>query len=306
MQTIIVAEPRIRNLIKPDLKKLKSKVPVKLHLEKNPTPSLRHQIEKNHGALILSHPVSPNKKSEENFLAKHEDASDSGINLCEFYEKYFRKIPLFFIENELSSLARDFERKNYLNSKFKRVLDIITALGLLLISTPFFLIIPPLIKLSSKGPIFYQQIRAGKNNKPFRIYKFRSMVTDAEKEGPRWASKNDSRVTKIGKIIRKTRIDELPQLWNVLQGDMSLIGPRPERPEFIEMLSKNLPGYHLRHYVKPGVTGWAQINHPYGASLADAKEKLQLELYYLKNGSLWLDFKILFRTVFVVLGARGQ
>jgi exopolysaccharide biosynthesis polyprenyl glycosylphosphotransferase len=306
MQTIIVAETRIKDLIEPDLKKLNPKLPIKLHLEINPTADLRDEIDSNYGGLIVSHSERFNSISNELNLTNNQNSFQTKLNLFEFYEKHFQKIPLFFVESDNSKLRQKVEKINYLNSYRKRFLDIILAVGLLTLTAPFFLMIPPLIRLGSRGPIFYQQIRTGKDNKKFQIFKFRSMIIDAEKDGPRWATKNDSRITFIGKIMRKTRIDELPQLWNVLKGEMSLIGPRPERPEFIAMLSKKLPGYHLRHNIKPGLTGWAQIKHPYGSSLNDAKEKLQLELYYLKNGSFWLDLKILFRTVFVVLGARGQ
>ena len=161
------------------------------------------------------------------------------------------------------------------------------------------------IKLDSPGPIFYLQERVGKGGEGFKILKFRSMRTDAEKDGPVWAKESDHRVTRIGRIIRKLRIDELPQFINVLQGEMSFIGPRPERPEFVRLLEREIPYYSQRHLIKPGLTGWAQIRYPYGASIEDAKEKLQYDLYYIKNLSPLLDLIILFETIRIVIFGRG-
>ena len=154
--------------------------------------------------------------------------------------------------------------------------------------------------------MLYRQVRVGRNNRHFQILKFRSMSVDAEKGGEaRWATTNDARVTRIGGFLRKSRIDELPQLVNVLRGDMSFVGPRPERPEFVEQLGKRIPFYDLRHRVNPGITGWAQICYPYGASDKDAKEKLQYDLYYIKNYSLFLDLMILIQTAQVILWGKG-
>ena len=162
------------------------------------------------------------------------------------------------------------------------------------------------IKLEDRGPVFFQQERVGLFGKSFYCLKFRSMRTDAEKDGvARWASTNDNRITRVGAFIRKTRIDELPQLINVLRGEMSMVGPRPERPTFVDMLEKDIPFYAIRHSVKPGVTGWAQVRYAYGASVEDAKRKLQFDLYYVKNNSVFLDFFILFETVRVVIFGEG-
>ncbi len=196
-------------------------------------------------------------------------------------------------------------KKSIYNIKVKRVLDIIFSLLGLLISLVITIPVAILIKLESKGPIFYRQKRVGLNNNIFECIKFRSMTVDAEKYGAIWASKNDSRVTRVGKIIRKLRIDEIPQMWNVLKGEMSFIGPRPERPEFVYQLEKKIPYYNLRHSVKPGITGWAQVCYPYGASEEDALEKLKYDLYYIKNLSLFLDFQILLKTAKVVLLGKG-
>jgi lipopolysaccharide/colanic/teichoic acid biosynthesis glycosyltransferase len=155
-------------------------------------------------------------------------------------------------------------------------------------------------------PVFYRQERVGQGGRPFTIFKLRSMRKDAEKDGtPRWAGANDDRVTKVGQFIRKTRVDELPQLWNVLKGDMSFVGPRPERPFFVRQLVAEIPFYDVRHSVKPGVTGWSQVRYPYGASVEDALAKLQYDLYYVKNHSLFLDLLILLETVQVVLFGKG-
>jgi lipopolysaccharide/colanic/teichoic acid biosynthesis glycosyltransferase len=161
------------------------------------------------------------------------------------------------------------------------------------------------IRCESKGPVFYNQIRIGLRNRTFRIWKLRTMTVNAESSGAQWAAENDHRITRIGKLLRKTRIDELPQLWNILRGEMSIVGPRPERPEFVVELIKEIPFYNQRHLMKPGLTGWAQINYPYGANSVDALRKLEYDLYYIKNASLGLDFQIVLRTIGVVMkGSR--
>ena len=171
---------------------------------------------------------------------------------------------------------------------------------------PFGLLVALLIKMDSPGSVFFKQIRVGESDRPFYLIKFRSMRQDAEKgSGAVWAQKNDTRVTRLGKFLRKSRIDEIPQLVNVLRGEMSLVGPRPERPEFVQTLKKVIPYYSERHYVKPGVSGWAQVRYPYGASVEDAVEKLRYDLYYIKNISILLDFKIIFKTIGVMLFCRG-
>jgi len=164
-----------------------------------------------------------------------------------------------------------------------------------------------LIKLDSPGPVFFRQERVGEDGKVFTLWKFRSMRKDAERNtGPVWAKAQDSRVTRVGKYLRRTRLDEVPQLFNVLKGDMSLVGPRPERPNFVEELSKTIPFYYLRHSVKPGVTGWAQINYGYGNSVEDAVEKLQYDLFYIKNVSWALDLLVLLHTIKTVLVRKGS
>lgn len=188
----------------------------------------------------------------------------------------------------------------------KRMIDIGTSLLAFLLLWPLLLIIAVAIKIDSHGPILYIQERVGHRGKGFNLWKFRSMVVDAEKDsGPVWAGKYDSRITRVGKFIRRTRLDELPQIYNILVGDMSLVGPRPERSFFVDKFKKEIPYYPLRLKVKPGLTGWAQIKHNYDRSLDDVREKLKFDLYYIENMSLNMDFKILIATVFVVLGQKG-
>ena len=163
-----------------------------------------------------------------------------------------------------------------------------------------------LIKLESNGPVLYSQERVGRHGRRIKVIKFRSMKVDAEKDGNAvWAKKNDSRVTRIGKIIRTIRVDEIPQFWSILKGDMSFIGPRPERPQFVAMLAKEIPFYEHRHLVQPGLTGWAQIKYPYGSSIEDARRKLEYDLYYVKNQTIFLDVVILFETIKTILFGRG-
>jgi sugar transferase (PEP-CTERM system associated) len=188
----------------------------------------------------------------------------------------------------------------------KRLLDVVAAVLGLLLSSPLALATALLIKLTSRGPVFFCQERTGQDGVPFKVIKFRTMRVDAEKEsGPVWAQKNDARVTSIGRFLRLSRLDEIPQFLNILAGQMSFVGPRPERPHFVEQLKQSIPFYPLRHTVKPGLTGWAQVRHPYGASIEDAQEKLRYDLYYIKNMGLLFDLSIMFRTIAVILRGSG-
>ena len=228
-------------------------------------------------------------------------------NYLEFYETYENKLPIshlspkWFLENTGFEIYH-----NNFNLKAKRLLDLFFAMLIGIFAAPVIILAAIIVKLESKGPIFFIQERIGEGNRKFNIVKFRSMTTDAEKNGPQWASKNDNRVTKFGKIMRATRIDELPQLWNVLRGEMSFVGPRPEREFFIQQLEKEIPYYNLRHTVKPGLTGWAQVMYPYGASVEDAYRKLQYDLYYIKHHSIPFDVKVLLKTVTIVIFGKGR
>ena len=190
-------------------------------------------------------------------------------------------------------------------SRLKRLGDVMVAALLLILSSPLILVSALLIRLSDRGPVFYSQIRTGLDGNPFRIWKLRTMRTDAEHQGAQWSSRSDPRITNVGSLLRITRLDELPQLWCVLTGSMSLIGPRPERPEFDQKLSHKIPFYDLRHQIRPGLSGWAQVNYPYGASVEDSANKLSYDLYYLKNFSFLLDLLILFKMIRLVFNAQG-
>ena len=187
----------------------------------------------------------------------------------------------------------------------RRVVSTLTAAVGLLLFLPFFPFVVLLVRLSSPGPVFFKQTRVGLGGRNFSVYKFRTMRTDAEVAGAKWATKDDPRVTSIGKFMRKTRLDEVPQLWNVLRGDMGFVGPRPERPEFVPWLCEQIPYFNLRHMIRPGLTGWAQVRYGYGASLEEAREKLEFDLYYIKHMTLGLDLLIMFETVKTIIRRQG-
>lgn len=235
----------------------------------------------------------------------------SGINILDlvtFFERRAGKVRLDMLNPSWFYLSEGFQvGRGMFRRIVKRVVDILAALIILPIALPFMIIVTLAIFIESgfRGPILYSQTRVKQDGLPFRIHKFRSMVTDAEKNGAQWASKNDSRITRVGMIIRKGRLDELPQLFNVLKGDMSFVGPRPERPEFVKQLAERIPFYEERHRVKPGLTGWAQICYAYGDTEEDSVEKLQYDLYYVKNYSVLLDVLILLQTAEVVLLGKG-
>ncbi len=212
-----------------------------------------------------------------------------------FFESLYYEVPVSHITPHWF-LAADLKGQRQEHSVAKRVFDILTAGLGLIVSAPFFPIIALLVRLGDGGPAMYSQKRVGQGGRVFTLHKFRTMRADAEAGGSTWASANDPRVTPVGKWLRKLRFDELPQLWNILRGDMSVVGPRPERPEFVSPLCSLIPFYDQRHLMKPGLTGWAQINLGYGATIADARRKLQLDLYYIKHTSLELDLIILLRT----------
>lgn len=268
--------------------------------------NLKQYCQQNNIDIIIN---SENINNDSEQASKMFECLSLGIDIYDinhFYEQITQKIPvehikmIWFLEN-LS------ENSKKLYEIIKRALDIFWAILGLFLTLPLMPIIVLIIKLDSSGPIIFKQIRVGKNGKEFLAMKLRSMTIDAEKNGAQWAVKNDPRITRFGKFMRKTRLDEIPQLINVLKGEMSLIGPRPERPEFVKTLSEEIPFYRERLLIKPGLTGWAQLLGPaYGGSKEESLEKLKYDLYYIKNRSLLLDLSIILKTIRVVMGRRGQ
>jgi exopolysaccharide biosynthesis polyprenyl glycosylphosphotransferase len=228
-------------------------------------------------------------------LYKYMSGGVEIITLALAYETILKKLPISEVRD--LSLVSEISRSRRVYESIKRPLELFLAIVMFCVFFIPMVIIYLLVRLTSKGPGIYKQKRVGKDEKEFVLYKFRTMRVDAEKDGPKWSWKNDDRVTKVGKILRYTHLDELPQLWNVILGDISFVGPRPERPEFVKSLKEKIPYYEIRHIIKPGITGWAQVNYKYGSSIEDAIEKLQFDFFYLKNRSLTLDILIILKTV---------
>ena len=269
------------------------------------------------GAIILDHSVSEivvaSNTADKITVSLYNQLLyllERGVPIREYtqvYEELTHRVPVQHVDKDFYRFfpfSRSNQNKLYLF--FHRLLDLLFAV----IGLVFGLLISPIIiignLIGNRGPFFYTQMRVGKNGKHFRIYKLRSMVKDAEKMGAQFAKTNDTRVTRFGKFLRRSRFDEIPQFINVIKGDMSVIGPRPERPVFVKDLSKKIPFYEIRHLVKPGVTGWAQVNHKYGMGAEDALEKLQYDLYYIKKRSLFLDISIVMKTLSTIIFFRGQ
>ncbi|WP_226015702.1 TIGR03013 family XrtA/PEP-CTERM system glycosyltransferase [Novosphingobium sp. FKTRR1] len=232
----------------------------------------------------------------------------TGVHVSDFstfLERETGRVDLDTVNPSWLIFSDGFSSGRMISSAVKRVFDVCASLLLLTLTAPVIVLFALLVKLDSRGPAFFRQTRVGLYGENFKLIKLRSMRTDAEANGAQWAAKEDPRVTRIGRLIRKLRIDELPQAWTVLRGDMSFVGPRPERPEFVADLEEHLPFYAERHMVKPGITGWAQINYPYGASIEDSRHKLEYDLYYAKNYSPFLDLLILLQTLRVVLWNEG-
>jgi sugar transferase (PEP-CTERM system associated) len=226
-------------------------------------------------------------------------------HLATVYERYMGKIAIGAVRPSWMIFSSGFRKTEWLLAA-KRIIDVVASLMLLILAAPVMALTALAIKLTSRGPALYHQARVGEAGGVFTVHKFRSMRVDAEAAtGAVWATPGDARVTRVGRFIRKTRLDELPQLWNVLRGDMSFVGPRPERPEFVEMLAEQIPYYRQRHVVKPGLTGWAQVRYAYGSSIEDAIEKLQYDLYYIKYLSVSLDLFIIFQTIKTVILRQG-
>jgi sugar transferase (PEP-CTERM system associated) len=227
------------------------------------------------------------------------------VDILTFLERESGKVMIGLMEPSWMIFAEGFTRRSS-RMAVSRFVDLGVAVVVLAIGWPLMILVALAILIEDGRPVLYRQTRVGLLGKPFQLYKFRSMGKDAEKQGQaQWAARNDSRVTKVGALIRKLRLDELPQLFNVIRGDMRLVGPRPERPEFVTSLAERIPYYHERHCVKPGLTGWAQLSYPYGSSERDALEKLQFDLYYVKNQSLMFDLMILLQTFEVVIWGKG-
>ena len=256
------------------------------------------------GLIIDDEELFKNKKID--FLFKLNNKGLKLLKTSNWCERYLNKYP-----SELVKISEIIEgnfsyNETSFKARIKRIVESIISLGILVITLPILFISAIIIKLEDGGPIFYSQLRNGFEGNQFKIIKLRTMITNAEKNGAQWANSEDIRITKIGLILRKLRIDELPQLLQVLSGEMSLIGPRPERPKIDIMLRKHLPNYDLRYAIKPGISGWAQVNYPYGASIEDAKMKFSYDIYYIKNLSNFFDLLILLETIRLVLNFRGS
>jgi exopolysaccharide biosynthesis polyprenyl glycosylphosphotransferase len=254
------------------------------------------ELVKKHNATLLLIPRSLKRDVKLTRLLYEFLSSGNEVrDFPNFYEQIFRKVPLDELE-ESWFLEHLTEHQKYYDP-IKRGLEFVGALLLQIIILPLEILIALLILLTSPGPIIYSQIRIGRGGKPFVLHKFRTMSKDAERHGAQWATANDARITFIGRILRATHLDEFPQLINIIRGELSFVGPRPERPEFVSLLTEKIPYYEMRHLVSPGITGWAQINYRYGSSVEDAIEKLQYEIYYLKTRSLALDLAIILKTL---------
>jgi len=227
-------------------------------------------------------------------------------SLLTWFENEFHRMPTHIIDNKYQLIEKLKSIEDNYQVRAKRIGDILVSLFLLVVTSPLFFLISVLIFIEDRGPLFYSQTRTGLNGKKINIIKFRSMRIDAEKNGVQWSKHSDPRVTRIGKVIRAMRIDELPQLFCVINGTMSLIGPRPERPEIEREFLKDIPYYNCRNILRPGISGWAQVNYPYGASIFDTSKKLSFDIYYISHFSILLDLLILFKTIKLVLNARGS
>ena len=256
--------------------------------------------------IILANQNEMSDKMVKNLM--HARLSGTSIiGLSDFYEQYMLKVPVLKLQDSWFIFSNGFSLLHHdIALKIKRLLDIMLSAAGIITAIPLMLLVALVVAISSKGPAIYSQERYGQYRKVFRLKKFRTMMVDAEKDGAQWSKPNDPRITFVGKFLRKSRIDELPQLWNVFKGEMSFIGPRPERPDFVMKLEKEIPYYDLRHLVKPGISGWAQVMYPYGNSAEDSLRKLEYDLYYIKNYSLTLDMYIILRTVRTVFSHSGM
>jgi len=255
----------------------------------------------NYAGLILEE----NKELDKKLVLNLKKKGIKTLGNIEWCEEFLYRIPPNAMKEELNKNKFLYSNYNLFEYKIKRIIELFITILLILASAPVIILSALLIYKEDRGPIFYSQIRRGIYGKSFRIFKLRTMTIDSEKDGIQWSSKNDPRITKIGSFLRKSRIDELPQLISVISGDMNLIGPRPERPEIDNYLEKKIPGYQIKYFITPGITGWAQVNYPYGASVQDSYNKFSYDLYYLRNFSIFLDILILFKTIRVVLDYKN-
>jgi exopolysaccharide biosynthesis polyprenyl glycosylphosphotransferase len=273
--------------------------------EENETEEELRTCSEKSGIAISEH-INLSDKSVEELLDRRSKGQEV-IRLTDWIERELQLMPPELLTREWLVMADGFRiQAGQFSWRLKRLGDISLGGFLLLISSPLIIASAILIKLEDGGPILYSQIRSGLYEKQFRIWKLRSMKTSAEKDEAKWASANDTRVTHIGRLVRKMRIDELPQLINVLAGEMSLIGPRPERPEIEQTLNLEIRNYKVRHWARPGLSGWAQVNYCYGASIQDSRIKLSYDLYYLRNFSIWLDILILVKTIRLIIRGEGS
>ncbi len=262
------------------------------------------QAELNHDIFVLNTSSNLDDKLVQQLTKLELEKGIHILTMQYFFESYLRKCFVGFNENEIT-FFHDVQSLRYDQVIVKRFIDYVFAIGLSLATLPVMLFAVFKIKKQSPGPIIFSQDRVGLNAKEFKVYKFRSMHVDAEKAGAQFAVDNDPRAYEFGGFMRKTRIDELPQFWNVIKGDLHLVGPRPERKVFTDELESKVPYFNERHLIRPGITGWAQVMYPYGANDEDSRQKLMYDLYYIKNWSIWLELEIILKTVLVVLGKKG-
>ena len=255
---------------------------------------------------VVFEDINSLKKRDLRFLENFQKTNKPILNLLNWCELYLQRIPTNILVEKDIFMNNFYIPKYSYQQRIKTLTEIILSIILITLLSPVLIICGFLIWITDRGPVFYSQIRVGKKGQHFRIWKLRSMHVNAEKNGIKWSTINDERITFIGKIIRTTRIDELPQLFSVIKGDMSLIGPRPERPEIEDTLNNQISNYKIRHTIKPGISGWAQVNYPYGASIEDSKNKLSYDLFYVKNMSIFLDLLIFIKTIKTILNLKNS
>ena len=255
---------------------------------------------------VVFEDINSLKKRDLKFLENFQKKNKPILNLLNWCELFLQRIPTNILVEKDIFMNNFYIPKYSYQQRIKTLTEIILSIILITLLSPVLIICGFLIWITDRGPVFYSQIRVGKKGQHFRIWKLRSMHVNAEKNGIKWSTINDERITFIGKIIRTTRIDELPQLFSVIKGDMSLIGPRPERPEIEDTLNNQISNYKIRHTIKPGISGWAQVNYPYGASIEDSKNKLSYDLFYVKNMSIFLDLLIFIKTIKTILNLKNS